>query len=125
MIPDQYIPLDGNDFFQAVEGYGDEIAGKYMRVLWHYWHNMHCEGLLNDDEFLMNLARCDADKWPRVKQILFTQQKLFVFEGGLWHQKRARSEWHRLSDMMERNQERTQAATRARWNKLKPPARKK
>ena len=43
--PTAYLPLYGNDFFEAVAGYSDAVGMGYLRSLWHYWNHTGCAGL--------------------------------------------------------------------------------
>ena len=49
--PTAYLPLYGNDFFEAIAGYTDAVGLGYLRSLWHYWNHTGCEGLPDDDEY--------------------------------------------------------------------------
>lgn len=117
MSPDLFMPLFGNEFFQAVEGLPEEVGFKYLRVCWHYWHHNHCKGLLNDEEFLRRLCRCERHEWPTVRQTIFDNEKFMTLQEGLWHQNRCRQEWARAIEIMENNKKRTQAANKKRWGK--------
>ena len=50
--PSAYLPLYGNDFFEAIAGYPDAVGMGYLRALWHYWNHTGCDGLPDDDEYL-------------------------------------------------------------------------
>ena len=40
--PSAYLPLYGNDFFEAIAGYPDAVGMGYLRALWHYWNHQRC-----------------------------------------------------------------------------------
>ena len=115
MNPDQYIPLYGNEFFQAVEGLSEQNVSRYLRILWHYWHHTHCRGLLNDDEQLRRIARCDKSEWPETKQILFDSDNFFRKEEGLWHQGRCRETYRQKLETAQRYEARAKNAAAKRW----------
>ncbi len=87
------MPLFGNDFLEAVNGYGDGVGMGYLRAIWHYWHQTHCEGIPNDEGYRRRICRCDSSDWPAVGPVVFGQ--LFKLKDGLWHQDRCRSEYSR------------------------------
>lgn len=88
------MPFFGNDFFEATSGYSDSIVLGYLRACWHYWHQTHCEGLPNDNDYLRRICRLDAATWPKAKTVIFGQ--FFKLSNGLWHQARCHQE-HLLS----------------------------
>jgi uncharacterized protein YdaU (DUF1376 family) len=105
----------GNEFFQAVDGMSHAVVHAYMRACWHYWTHNHCEGLLNDDEYLRRLCRCDSSEWPSVKPIIFGQ--FFKLDKGLWQQYRAKNEFRVANEQHEINRARAVKASKARWEK--------
>ncbi|TAK94678.1 DUF1376 domain-containing protein [Patescibacteria group bacterium] len=113
MDPDLYMPFYGNDFFAAVEGHGESFVSAYIRALWHYWHVNHCEGLKNDNGFLRRVCRCNASDWPGTGPVIFGEY--FLLENGLWHQKRAREEWLKMCDMLERRRRAGSIGAKRRW----------
>ena len=119
MKPDSWLPFYGNDFFQAVEGYDDHTTMGYLRCLWHYWHHSHCAGLINDDDFLRRLCRCERENWLRTKGMIFDGDKLFKLIDGKWHQKRASSEYTNSVELYEKRLKASAAGVDARRNK--PP----
>ena len=58
--PTSYLPLFGNDFFEAIAGYSDTVGLGYLRALWHYWSHTTCEGLPDDDEYLRRICCVDV-----------------------------------------------------------------
>ncbi len=118
MSPDSYIPFYGNEFLQAIEGHSDSISMGYLRCIWHYWHQTHCKGIRNNDEFLRKLARIDRSDWEYAHSIIFDNDKFFTLgEDGLWHQKRAFTIWADVKEAYEKQVMRTAAASAARWKK--------
>jgi uncharacterized protein YdaU (DUF1376 family) len=116
MHPDSYMPFDGNAFFQAVEGQPSNVALGYMRLIWHYWHHLHCRGYKNDLEYLRNIARIERDDWDDTCAVLFDNSDFFTMDAdGFWHQKRADEEWEIAQDKYNKQIRRTKAATKARW----------
>ena len=93
--PSAYLPFYGNDFFEAIAGYPDDIGLGYLRALWHYWSHTSCEGLPDDDEYLRRMCCCEKDEWPRVKGIIFDNHYHFKLENGLWHQARCKAEFQK------------------------------
>ena len=108
--PTAYLPLYGNDFFEAIAGYPEAIGLSYLRALWHYWNHTGCEGLPDDDDYLRRVCCCDAADWPRIKAILFDDRYLFRLEDGLWHQPRCRKEWAEAVLNYDNKVRRTEAA---------------
>jgi uncharacterized protein YdaU (DUF1376 family) len=100
---DAFLPLYGNDFFQATEGRTDAVVVGYLRALWHYWHHHHCEGLPNDDDFLRRLCRIEISEWKRTRDVIFGEY--FKLVDGKWHQPRAREEYAVRSTAYERKAE--------------------
>lgn len=94
-----HLPFYGNDFFQALEGYPDTLIVSYLRALWHYWHHFHCEGLPDDDEYLLRVCRCEKATWARTKGVLFDNDRFFKLESGKWHQTRCRCEHDRALEI--------------------------
>ena len=115
--PDQYMPFFGNDFFAAVEGYSAVIVAAYLRAIWHYWHQMGCKGLRNDELYLRNICRVDSSEWPEVQQVLFYSGHFFKNENGLWQQKRAKEIYQKQMATIEANRAKTDAARNKRWAK--------
>jgi uncharacterized protein YdaU (DUF1376 family) len=112
--PSAYLPLYGNDFFEAINGYPDSVAIGYLRALWHYWNHTSCEGLPDDDEYLRRICRGDPADWERIRAILFDNRYHFRLENGIWHQPRCREEWRASCEAYEKKVRQTAAATRAR-----------
>lgn len=104
------MPFEGRRFFEAVQMFSDEIALKYLRVLWFYWSHTHCEGLPPDEEGLKDLCRCHNGDWDRCKRLIFDNDKFFVLEGGKWHQKRCREFYEKVL----KRQKQTEAAREVR-----------
>ena len=112
--PTAYLPLYGNDVFEAIAGYSDAVGMGYLRSLWHYWNHTGCEGLPDDDEYLRRVCCCDASAWARTKGIIFDNRYHFRLENGLWHQPRCREEWQASMELYAKKLKQTEAATRAR-----------
>lgn len=112
--PSAYLPLYGNDFFEAIAGYPDAVGMGYLRALWHYWNHTGCEGLPDDDEYLRRVCVCDHSEWARTKGIIFDNRYHFRLEDGLWHQPRCREEWRSSCELYAKKVKQTEAATRAR-----------
>lgn len=116
MHPDAFIPFYGNDYFQAVEGHDELIAIAYLRAIWYYWHQNHCKGLRDDDEFLRRLCRVEKDQWERVRAIIFDNEKFFTQDAEfLWHQKRAEEEWRKSVEKYDAAVNRGKAGAKSRW----------
>ena len=99
MKPTSYLPFYGNDFFEAVAGYSNDITIGYLRAIWHYWNHTGCEGLPDEDEYLRRICACDIADWARIKGILFDNRYNFRLENGLWHQSRCRHEYQKSSEI--------------------------
>lgn len=112
--PSAYLPLYGNDFFEAIAGYPDAVGLGYLRALWHYWNHTGCDGLPDDDEYLRRVCACDHADWARTKGILFDNRYHFKLEDGRWHQARCREEWRSCCELYAKKVKQTEAATRAR-----------
>jgi len=112
--PSAYFPFYGNDFFEAVAGYSDGIAIRYLRALWHYWNHTGCDGLPDDDEYLRRICACDLSDWVRTKGIIFDNRYHFRLLDGIWHQPRCREEYQKSKVVYER---RVAFAANARRNK--------
>ena len=112
--PSAYLPLYGNDFFEAIAGYPDAVGMGYLRALWHYWNHTGCEGLPDDDDYMRRVCCCDPSDWARIKGILFDNRYHFRLENGLWHQPRCREEWRSCCELYAKKVKQTEAATRAR-----------
>ena len=93
MKPPTYLPLYGHDFFEAIAGYTDGVGLGYLRALWHYWNHTGCTGLLDEDEYLRRVCKCEVAAWARTKGIIFDNHYYFKLEQGRWHQARCRQEW--------------------------------
>jgi len=113
--PSAYLPLYGNDFFEAIAGYPDSVGMGYLRALWHYWSHTGCEGLPDDDEYLRRICCCDRSDWVRIKGIVFDNRYHFKLEEALWHQGRCREEWRKSVEIFENRSKRGTAAAKARW----------
>ena len=112
--PTSYLPLFGNDFFEAIAGYSDTVGLGYLRALWHYWSHTACEGLPVDDEFLRRVCCCEAAAWERTRAIIFDNRYHFRLEAGVWHQPRCRKVWLEALELYEKKVKQTEAATAAR-----------
>lgn len=115
--PDQYMPFDGSAFFDACSALPDDVALKYLRIIWFYWSHKGCKGLLNDDTTLRAIARCELHDWTMVKQLLFSSGEFLTYEDGLWHQNRARKMYAVQSALLAQKKAQTDAARKARWGK--------
>ena len=114
--PSAYLPLCGNDFFEAIAGYPDAVGMGYLHALWHYWHHTGCEGLPDDDEYLRRICGGDRADWARTKGILFDNRYNFRLEDGVWHQPRCREEWRKSQEIFARRSNLGSAAAQKRWN---------
>ena len=94
MKPPTYLPLYGNDFFEAIAGHPDAVGLSYLRALWHYWNHTGCAGLPDEDEYLRRICKCALADWPRTKSTIFDNHYYFKLEQGRWHQGRCRKEWN-------------------------------
>jgi uncharacterized protein YdaU (DUF1376 family) len=119
--PSAYLPFYGNDFFQSMAGYTDEILIRYLRAIWHYWSHTSCEGLPDDDDYLRRICACERSEWARTKGILFDNQYLFRLENGAWHQLRCREEWTKSKRVFDHRSTVGKAAAVKRWDKARAP----
>jgi uncharacterized protein YdaU (DUF1376 family) len=117
--PDIYMPFYGSDFFAACDGLGNAVTCMYLRLLWYYWSHLHCQGYDDHDEELRAVARCDIAEWPNVRKILFDSGSYFYKRDGKFFQKRCDEVYFTACRNYEANQQRTAAATAARWRKYK------
>jgi uncharacterized protein YdaU (DUF1376 family) len=115
--PSAYFPLYGNDFFEAIAGYSDNVGLGYLRALWHYWNHTGCEGLPDDDEYLRRVCCCDASAWVRTKGIIFDNRYHFRLEDGVWHQPRCRVEYKKSLEAYETLSKRGKNGAAARWKR--------
>ena len=115
--PSAYLPLYGNDFFEAIAGYPDAVGLGYLRALWHYWNHTGCEGLPDDDEYLRRICGCDPGEWSRTKGTLFDNRYHFKLEDGRWHQGRCREEYQKSLQICEMRAKVGTAGARKRWQK--------
>ena len=113
--PSAYLPLYGNDFFEAIAGYPDAVGMGYLRALWHYWNHTSCEGLPDDDEYLRRVCCCDRSDWARTKGIIFDNRYHFRLESGVWHQPRCREEWQKSQAIFAQRSKLGSAAAKKRW----------
>lgn len=111
---DEYMPFFYRKFYQAVEGYGDDLAFKYLRALVAYW-DKRCVGLHNDETFLRNICRAEKHEWEGIKPIIFGQ--FFKQDKGLWHQDFARENFRIAIQNAEKNLSRAKNAANSRWQK--------
>ena len=112
--PTSYLPLFGNDFFEAIAGYSATVGLGYLRALWHYWNHTACEGLPDDDDYLRRVCCVETSDWARAKGIIFDNRYHFRLEEGLWHQPRCQKVWQEAVELYEKKIRQTEAATRAR-----------
>ncbi len=115
--PSAYLPLYGNDFFEAVAGYDDGVAMGYLRALWHSWNHTGCAGLPDDDEYLRRVCGCERAAWARTRGIIFDDRYLFRLENGAWHQPRCRKEWAKSKKVFDQRSAVGKAAATKRWEK--------
>jgi uncharacterized protein YdaU (DUF1376 family) len=115
--PSAYLPLYGNDFFEAISGYEDAVGMGYLRALWHYWSHTGCAGLPDNDEYLRRVCGCERGDWARTRGIIFDDQYLFRLENGAWHQPRCRKEWAKSKEVFDQRSAVGQAAARKRWER--------
>ena len=115
--PSAYLPLYGNDFFEAIAGYSDAVGMGYLRAIWHYWNHTGCAGLPDDDEYLRRICGCEGAQWARTKGIIFDNRYLFRLENGAWHQPRCRKEWDKSKDLFDQRSAAGRAAAMKRWEK--------
>jgi uncharacterized protein YdaU (DUF1376 family) len=112
--PSAYLPLYGNDFFEAIAGYSDTVGLGYLRAIWHYWNHTGCEGLPDDDDYLRRICCCDDSHWANTKGIIFDNRYHFKLENGVWHQPRCRVEWQNSMELYAKKVRQTSAARLAR-----------
>ncbi len=115
--PTAYLPLYGNDFFEAIAGYTDAVGLGYLRALWHYWNHTGCEGLPDDDEYLRRVCCCDGANWARTKGIIFDNRYHFRLENGGWHQPRCREEYQKSMEIYESRSQAGKKNIAKRWHK--------
>ncbi len=115
--PSAYLPLYGNDFFEAISGYEDAVGMGYLRALWHYWGHTGCAGLPDNDEYLRRVCGCERGDWARTRGIIFDDRYLFWLENGAWHQPRCQKEWARCKALFERRSALGKAGAKKRWEK--------
>ena len=113
--PSAYLPLYGNDFFEAIAGYPPAVGLGYLRALWHYWNHTSCEGLPDDDEYLRRICCCDPCDWSHMKGLLFDNRYHFRLLDGVWHQPRCQQEWQKSIQIFEQRSKLGRAAARKRW----------
>lgn len=99
--PSAYLPFYGNDFFEAITGYSDDVGMGYLRALWHYWNHTGCEGLPDEDDYLRRVCCGNTVVWPEIKRIIFDNRYHFKLENGAWHQPRCRQEYHKSQQIYE------------------------
>ncbi len=121
--PDSFIPLYGDEFFQAIKGHPDTVGIGYLRAIWHYWSHNHCKGLRNDSEVLRRICEIDKSEWESAQAIIFDNDHFFAIgEDGLWHQKRASILWNASKEIYDKNVKRTagaRASTKKRWSEYR------
>ena len=115
--PSAYLPLYGNDFFEAIAGYSDAVGMGYLRAIWHYWSHTGCAGLPDEDEYLRRICGCEGTEWARTKGIIFDNRYLFRLENGAWQQPRCRKEWEKSKALFARRSSLGKAAATKRWEK--------
>ena len=113
--PSAYLPLYGNDFFEAIAGYSDAVGMGYLRAIWHYWNHTGCAGLPDDDEYLQRVCGCKEVEWARTKGIIFDNRYHFRLEDGLWQQARCREEWRKSQEIFAQRSKLGTAAAKKRW----------
>ena len=119
--PSAYLPFYGNDFFQAMAGYTDALAIRYLRAIWHYWSHTGCDGLPDEDEYLRRICACQTDEWASIKAIIFDNRYHFRLENGAWHQPRCREEWTKSKRVFDHRSTIGRAAAMKRWEKALAP----
>ena len=115
--PSAYLPLYGNDFFEAISGYEDAVGMGYLRALWHYWSHTGCAGLPDNDEYLRRVCCCERSEWARTRAIVFDDRYHFRLEAGVWQQPRCREEWRKSQEIFARRSKHGSAAAKKRWEK--------
>jgi uncharacterized protein YdaU (DUF1376 family) len=108
--PIPVLEFEPQSFFSATEMFTDDEKFKYLRCLVHYWYHSHTTGLPDDDDGLRELCRCDVEKWPRLKKMIFDNDKFFYLESGKWHQKRARKSFQKRQMDLQKKQAQTMGA---------------
>ena len=119
----EWIAFDYEDFFNDVEGEKNHVIGAYMRFLFAYTKR-ECAGLPNDDYKLRFWSGCQTDdEWEETKAALFSA-RFKLEDDGLWHQKRARSEYLIAIEKIEKDRAQRSLAGKAsaakRWPKRLP-----
>jgi uncharacterized protein YdaU (DUF1376 family) len=105
--PSAYLPLYGNDFFEAIAGYSDAVGMRYLRAIWHYWN----------DEYLSRVCGCEATEWAHTKGLIFDNRYHFRLENGAWHQTRCREEWVKYKHLFDKRSKAGKVAAATRWGK--------
>jgi uncharacterized protein YdaU (DUF1376 family) len=113
--PSAYLPLYGNDFFEAIAGYSDAVGMRYLRAIWHYWNHTGCQGLPDDDEYLSRVCGCEATEWAHTKGLIFDNRYHFRLENGAWHQTRCRDEWVKYKHLFDKRSKAGKIAAATRW----------
>ncbi len=117
--PTAYLPLYGNDFFEAISGYENAVGIGYLRALWHYWSHTGCAGLPDNDEYLRRVCGCEREDWTRTRAIIFDDRYLFRLENGAWHQPRCRKEWAKSREIYAARSAAGKRAMNRRWHALR------
>lgn len=110
---DAWMPYYGNDVERAVKPHQRGVKWSYMAALWHYWNHTHCEGLPDDDAYLMAVCDCPLHEWTATRGAIFGP--LFKLEGHFWHQKRAREEWDKAHDLKIKRSRSGRIGAESRW----------
>ena len=113
--PTAYLPLYGNDFFEAISGYPDAVGMGYLRAIWHYWNHTGCEGLPDDDDYLRRICCCDPGQWEEVRAVLFDNRYHFRLIEGAWHQPRCRAEFDKSKAIYAKRSAAGKRAMAKRW----------
>ncbi len=118
MKPTAYIKFYGLDFFHAVEAHDDTVGMAYLRAIWYYVRQTHCEGLENDTEQLRRICRLDSSNAERVLGIVFGSGEFFCLgEDAKWHQKRAAAEYAEALAAYNKKLKLAAGMNRKRWGK--------
>ena len=113
-LPVPIMDFDPVPFDEATAMFTDDEKYKYIRCLRFYWYHTHVQGIPDDDAGMMELCHCDPSIWPRLKRMIFDNDKFFYLENGKWHQKRARKAYQSKQESIIKKQSQTDAARDAK-----------
>lgn len=107
-----WMPMYWADFLADTMHLSARDAGAYVLLIANYWQRHG--PVIDDDEELRIICRCEPANWKRQKETL---RRFFMVKGGLWHHKRIDKELEKAQKLYAERCEAGKIGAKKRWQR--------